>query len=62
MILSNINTMALGEIIEESSGKITGERVLDVEMVLNKHATVEKKSFTDIAKLRDDREDQYSAS
>jgi hypothetical protein len=33
MILSNINTMALGEIIEESSGKITGERVLDVEMV-----------------------------
>jgi hypothetical protein len=25
MILSNINTMALGEIIEESSGKITGE-------------------------------------
>jgi hypothetical protein len=32
MILSNINTMALGEIIEESSGKIT-ERVLDVEMV-----------------------------
>ena len=32
MILSNINTMALGEIIEESSGKITGERVLDVEI------------------------------
>jgi hypothetical protein len=24
--------MALGEIIEESSGKITGERVLDVEI------------------------------
>ena len=55
MILSNINTKALGEIIEESSGKITGERVLDVEMVLNKHATVEKKSFTDIAKLRNNR-------
>ena len=33
MILSNINTMALGEIIEESSSKMTDERVLDVEMV-----------------------------
>jgi hypothetical protein len=32
MILSTINTMALEEIIEESSGKITGERVLDVEI------------------------------
>jgi hypothetical protein len=31
--ISNINTIALGEIIEESSGKITGERVLDVEKV-----------------------------
>jgi hypothetical protein len=32
MILSNINSMALGEIIDESSGKITGEMVLDVEI------------------------------
>ena len=47
--------MALGEIIEECSGKIPGERVLDVEMGLIKHATVEKKSFTDITILRDDR-------
>ena len=62
MILSNINTMALGEIIEESSGKITGEKVLDVEIVLNKHATVEKQSFTDVTKLRMTVEDQYSAS
>jgi hypothetical protein len=30
MILSNSDTMALGELIEESRGKITGERVLDV--------------------------------
>lgn len=29
-ILSNSDTMALGELIEESKGKITGERVLDV--------------------------------
>ena len=31
MILSNSNTMALGEQIEESRGKITGRRVLNVE-------------------------------
>jgi hypothetical protein len=30
--ISNINTRALGDIIEESSGKLTGERVLDVEI------------------------------
>src|SRR5918994_7449147 len=32
MILSNSNTMVLGEQIEESRGKITGQRVLDVEI------------------------------
>jgi hypothetical protein len=32
MILSTIDTMALGEIIGESSGKISGERVLDVKI------------------------------
>lgn len=32
VILSTIDTMALEEIIEQSSGKITGERVLDVEI------------------------------
>ena len=31
--ISNINTKALGDIIEESSGKLTGERVLDVVKV-----------------------------
>jgi len=31
MILSNGDTMALGEQIQESRGKITGQRVLDVE-------------------------------
>jgi hypothetical protein len=34
MVLSNRNTMALGEQIEESRGKITGRRVLNVERVL----------------------------
>jgi hypothetical protein len=34
MILSNRNTMALGEQIEESRGKITGRRVLNVKGIL----------------------------
>jgi hypothetical protein len=34
MILSNSNTMALGEQIEESRGKITGQRVLNVEGII----------------------------
>src|ERR671919_924931 len=32
MPLSNSDTMALGELIKETSGKITGERVLDVQV------------------------------
>jgi hypothetical protein len=32
MFLSNSDTMALGELIMEDRGKITGQRVLDVEM------------------------------
>ena len=31
MLLSNSDTMALGEQIEESRGKIAGQRVLDVQ-------------------------------
>jgi hypothetical protein len=31
MLLTNSDTMALGELIIELSGKITGQRVLDVE-------------------------------
>jgi hypothetical protein len=31
MHLSNSNTLALGEQVEESRGKITGQRVLSVE-------------------------------
>ncbi len=34
MILSSRNMMALGEQIEESRGKITGRRVLNVEGIL----------------------------
>jgi hypothetical protein len=34
MILSNRNTMTLGEQIEESRGKITGRRVLNVEGII----------------------------
>jgi hypothetical protein len=34
MILSNSVAMALGELIEESRGKITGRRVLNVEGIL----------------------------
>jgi hypothetical protein len=34
MILSNRKTMALGEQIEESRGKITGQRILNVEGIL----------------------------
>ena len=32
MLLSNSDTMALGEIIKETRGKIIGERVLDVQV------------------------------
>src|SRR5919197_127206 len=32
MLISNSDTMALGELIEESRGKITGQRVLDVQV------------------------------
>ena len=32
MILSNSDIMALGELIEDSRGKITGQRVLDAEI------------------------------
>jgi hypothetical protein len=31
MILSNGSIMALGELIEEARGKVTGQRVLNVE-------------------------------
>jgi hypothetical protein len=33
MLLSNSNTMALGELIGEERGKITGQRVLDVQIL-----------------------------
>jgi hypothetical protein len=32
MLVSNSDAMALGELIEESRGKITGQRVLDVQV------------------------------
>ena len=47
--------MALGEIIEESGGKNNWRNGFGSKEGLNKHATVEKQSFTDITKLRNNR-------
>ena len=47
--------MALGEIIEESSGKLTGERVLEVEKVLTNMQLLKSSHLLILQYLGDDR-------